>query len=197
MIIIAFEGIDGTGKSTSLKLASEFLSHMGISHLSTQELGGGEIQDKFRQLLIDSKTDIDELLAISMARRWHYTNILEPAIKEGKHILIDRFIESTWAYQGQKLSDSMLSFFENEIWKVPYPNLTIYFGGECLRKTPRDRFEKKEADFFEKAKQIYESRASIVRKSASDEIIEARWLVLKNIRQDEINSAILSAIKHP
>lgn len=162
--IIAFEGVDGTGKSTAIKLISKLLTKEGILHLVTQELSGGKMQLEFRKMLMECKSPMDELLVISLARRWHYENILLPAIEEKKIILIDRFIASTYAYQGQYLDPSLIEFFEKKVWQVPSPFLTVCFIGNCLRKEARDRFEQKGEDFFDKVRQIYKTKASIAPK---------------------------------
>ena len=159
--IIVFEGVDGTGKSTSIKLASKFLAKLGIEHIVTQELAGSQMQMRFRQMLMESESPIDELLVMSLARRWHYKHILLPALQKGKHILLDRFISSTWAYQGQYIKPHLMEIFEKQIWEVPAADLTVYLSGESLRQQQRDRFERKEEDFFNKARKIYENRAAL------------------------------------
>ena len=184
MVIIAFEGIDGTGKSTSIRLTSDFLASKAIPHLVTQELSGGEMQLKFRQMLIESATPMDELLVISLARRWHYDNVLKPALEAGKCILMDRYIESTWAYQGQNIEHDVLSFFEQKVWQTPKPDVVIYFDGNSLRAKARDRFEQKGTDFFAMARKIYKSRAANY----------PNWVSVIAGEQERVNSAILQAI---
>ena len=159
--IIVFEGVDGTGKSTSIKLASKFLAKLDIQHIVTQELSGSQTQMRFRQMLMESESAIDELLVMSLARRWHYKRVLLPALQKGKHVLLDRFVSSTWAYQGQYIKSDLMKIFQEQIWEVSPADLTIYLSGESLRQKKRDRFEQKEEDFFKKAREIYQNRAAL------------------------------------
>jgi len=157
--LIAFEGIDGVGKSTHLRATNDFLTGLSIPNLATQELGGSDIGKKCRELLMHDIDPTEELLAISLARRWHFRNIVEPAIAEGKIVLIDRFIESTWAYQvgGHCLQGELVEFFQHKIWGAREPDFTIYIFGQSHRKT-EDRFETAGEDFYNKVVAQYNCR---------------------------------------
>ncbi|NTV60913.1 MAG: dTMP kinase [Chlorobiaceae bacterium] len=102
-MLITFEGIDGAGKSTQIKKLTGYLSGRGIESLSLREPGGTETAEKIRRLLLDSSdeiTPLGELLLFSASRAELVQRIIIPALAEGKTVILDRFFDSTTAYQG-------------------------------------------------------------------------------------------------
>ncbi len=101
---ITFEGLDGSGKSTHLRRASEWLTRRGIPHRVTHEPGGTPLGDALRAIFLDARWGaVDgtvELLLVFASRRQHLLEVIEPALLAGEHILCDRFTDSTRAYQG-------------------------------------------------------------------------------------------------
>jgi dTMP kinase len=101
---ITFEGLDGSGKSTHLRRAAAWLAARGIPHLVTHEPGGTPLGDALRALFLDPRWGaLDgtvELLLVFASRRQHLLEVVEPALREGRHVLCDRFTDSTRAYQG-------------------------------------------------------------------------------------------------
>ena len=101
---ITFEGCDGCGKSTQLKKLSEYLTGSGVSHIFTREPGGGKISEQIREILLNGKngemTDECEALLYAAARVQHLQDRVEPALGEGKLVICDRYIHSSYAYQG-------------------------------------------------------------------------------------------------
>ncbi|HEY0515086.1 MAG TPA: dTMP kinase [Thermoanaerobaculia bacterium] len=103
-LFITFEGLDGSGKSTHLRRASEWLTRRGIPHLVTHEPGGTPLGDALRAVFLDRQwgavDGVVELLLVFASRRQHLIEVIEPALREGRHVLCDRFTDSTRAYQG-------------------------------------------------------------------------------------------------
>lgn len=103
-LFITFEGLDGSGKTTHLRRASAWLEERGVSHLVTQEPGGTPLGDALRKLFLDPRwgtlDGIVEILLVFASRRQHLLEVIEPALREGRHVLCDRFTDSTRAYQG-------------------------------------------------------------------------------------------------
>ncbi|MBN1602441.1 MAG: dTMP kinase [Chitinispirillaceae bacterium] len=101
---IAFEGIDGCGKSTQVALLREKLSRMGYTVDVTREPGGTVISERIREILIDPKhsemTDECEILLYLAARAQHVRQRIVPALENGDIVLCDRFQLATFAYQG-------------------------------------------------------------------------------------------------
>lgn len=100
---ITFEGIDGSGKSTIIKLVQEKLLSLDLGKeiFITREPGGTELSEKIRNLILDNNMlPITETLLYSAARAEHVQNFIKPEIKKGNIILCDRFLESSLCYQG-------------------------------------------------------------------------------------------------
>ena len=120
-IIISFEGPDGAGKTTVLEILAPLLKQeYNYNLITTREPGGVEISERIRDVILDvNHTSMDgktELLLYMAARRQHFVEKILPAIANGKIVLIDRFIDSSVAYQGAgrglaiEMIDSLNSF---------------------------------------------------------------------------------------
>ncbi len=101
---IAFEGCEGAGKSTQMRLLSEKLQERGVAHVVTREPGGGPISEAIRTIILDGKnaamTDECEALLYAAARAQHLSEVILPALARGEWVLCDRYFFSTLAYQG-------------------------------------------------------------------------------------------------
>ena len=101
---ITFEGGEGAGKSTQIKLLATWLTARGISVLTTREPGGTDGAERIRKLLVEGEvgdwTPMTEALLHYAARIEHVARIVEPALAGGQWVLCDRFADSTMAYQG-------------------------------------------------------------------------------------------------
>ncbi len=101
---ITFEGIEGSGKTTQVRLLSEHLTAKGVQHVVTREPGGTVIGEKVRALLLDPQSrgivPVSELLLYGAARSQHIEEIIEPALADGRVVVCDRFTDATVAYQG-------------------------------------------------------------------------------------------------
>lgn len=132
-MFITFEGPDGSGKSTIIRLVFEQLISEGYDVLLTREPGGTPIAESIRSIILDNNnTNLDprtEALLYAASRRQHLVEKIWPALKEGKIVLCDRFLDSSLAYQGgaRKLGiDNILNInlFATE---NTFPDLTIFF----------------------------------------------------------------------
>ena len=103
-VFITFEGPDGSGKSTHAKLLASWLKRRGHKVLLTREPGGTVIGAKLRRILLDSKPGsmdaIVELLLYEASRAVLVSEVIRPALKAGRTVILDRFQDSTWVYQG-------------------------------------------------------------------------------------------------
>ena len=101
---IAFEGCEGAGKSTQMRLLSETMQKRGVAHVVTREPGGGPISEAIRKIILDGKnaamTDECEALLYAAARAQHLADVVLPALGRGETVLCDRYIFSSFAYQG-------------------------------------------------------------------------------------------------
>ena len=100
---ITFEGPEGVGKSKQLKLFCKFLEEQKINYFLTREPGGTEISEKIRNIILDKNNsemaDECEALLYASARAQHISQTILPALNEGKLVLCDRYIDSSFAYQ--------------------------------------------------------------------------------------------------
>ncbi len=102
-MLITFEGIDGAGKSTQIKKLVSYLSSQKREVVTLREPGGTEVAEKIRAILLESKGEISpigELLLFSASRAELVQEVIMPAIAAGKIVILDRFFDSTTAYQG-------------------------------------------------------------------------------------------------
>ena len=103
-LFVTFEGIDGSGKTLMLKLAAEKLRERGFEVLCTMEPGGSTLGRKLRQIILDSPYgSVDsrsEMLLYAADRALHVSKVILPALEAGQIVLCDRYIDSSYAYQG-------------------------------------------------------------------------------------------------
>ncbi len=101
---ITFEGIEGSGKTTQIALAAEFLRRQGYEVVSTREPGGCPIADAIREILLhpanNKLVDRAELFLYAAARAQHVDEVIRPALQQGHIVLCDRYTDATLAHQG-------------------------------------------------------------------------------------------------
>ncbi|MDT8446277.1 MAG: dTMP kinase [bacterium] len=129
-MLITFEGIDGSGKSTQVTLLEQSLKAWGTDALLTRQPGGTEIGQQIRRILLDPQnrkmTSTTELLLYMADRIQHVEEVIRPALKTGKLVLCDRYHDATLAYQGggRGLDLTWLKPLEDQL---ELPALTLFF----------------------------------------------------------------------
>lgn len=101
--LVSFEGGEGGGKSTQVKKLAKFLEEQHIDYVSTREPGGTLVGEEIKKLLLHTKTKISdktEFLLFSASRSQLVQDVVKPALEEGKVVIMDRFFDSSFAYQG-------------------------------------------------------------------------------------------------
>ncbi len=169
----SFEGIDGSGKSTQIKLLETLLKAKGFNPLCLREPGGTPLSDKIRELLLSTKSGSmqpqTELLLYSAARAQLVADIIAPALTAGKIILADRFGWSTLAYQGygREMDKAQIKYFLQVACGNIWPEHTFLLDIDPAAMRQRiqidgrvlDRMEKESEIFFQKVRQGYLSIA--------------------------------------
>jgi dTMP kinase len=141
---ITFEGCDGCGKSTQLRLWSEYLTSVGVPHIFTREPGGGKISEAIREILLNGKnaemTDECEALLYAAARMQHLSDRVEPALNDGKLVVCDRYVDSSLAYQAyaRGLGVEFISKINSVALEKYAPDLTVF-----IDLTPEEAFARK------------------------------------------------------
>ena len=132
-VLIAFEGIDGTGKSTQLPMLADFLREKNLPVLTTREPTDGPYGQRIRALYRDRSqaTPEQELELFLQDRRQHVDQVIAPALAAGKIVLTDRYYFSTAAYQGAAGCDPSKIFARHDF--APEPDLVV-----LLTQTPTD-----------------------------------------------------------
>ncbi len=126
-LLIVFEGTDGTGKSTQLKLLAQLLEEEGVDVVSSFEPTNGAYGKKIRALYSNRENTSreDELELFLADRKEHVETLIAPALASGKVVLLDRYYLSTIAYQGAAGLDPALILEKNDF--APVPDLALLF----------------------------------------------------------------------
>ena len=162
-IFITFEGGEGSGKSTQIKLLSKLLTEQNKSHIVTREPGGTEIGEQIRKILLQGNIDkldsYSEFLCFAASRREHLKKIILPALNKNKIVICDRFLDSSYVYQGMVggLKREIITKIHEDFCFKKYPDLTILLnvnpkvGLERKNKTTliENRFENFKNEFHE------------------------------------------------
>jgi len=133
-LFISFEGGDGVGKSTQLKMLGNALTSQNHSVVMTREPGGSHGAEEIRNLLVTGEADrwssVTEALLMFAARRDHLEKTVLPALREGKIVISDRFVDSTMAYQGLagQLGQKWVETLSELVVGNAMPDLSIILG---------------------------------------------------------------------
>jgi len=146
---ITFEGVEGCGKTTQIKLLGEHLKALGYQVILTREPGGCPIADKIRAILLDADNGnmlpLAELLLYSAARAQHVAEVIIPSINSGCIVLCDRFTDATIAYQsaGRGIDLDIINTLNRLACQSVKPDLTILIDcdAETGVKRARQRIE--------------------------------------------------------
>jgi dTMP kinase len=168
-ILVTFEGIEGSGKSTQIAFTGRYMEERGYPCLVTREPGGTPLGEEIRRLLLEkNELSIDplaELFLIEADRAQHIAEIIRPALEEGRMVLCDRFTDATIAYQGYGRGMD-LAFIEAMNQRATgglMPQCTIVLDCSVDKGMARaggeDRFEREDHLFHQRVKEGYLSIA--------------------------------------
>lgn len=172
---ITFEGIDGSGKSTQLRLLGNFLRSNGCDALLTREPGGTTLGLRLRAALLDAMEEVDpltELLVFAADRAQHVRRLVRPALAAGRVVISDRYADATVAYQGagRGFTPELISQIVQLATDGLKPDLTLLFdlpieestnrtarrsSGKNSGKIQPDRLDIENADFHGRVRDAY------------------------------------------
>ena len=163
---ITLEGIEGSGKTSSIKSITDLLDKKNISYVVTREPGGSSIGSELRSILLDINTEISsevELMLMLADRKDHVEKVILPNLEAGNWVISDRFMDSSIAYQGggRELDKEMINVFSKNL-NLPIPDLTLLFDVPVKISLSRvkargelDRFEQEELAFHNRIREAY------------------------------------------
>ncbi|HYG46092.1 MAG TPA: dTMP kinase [Bordetella sp.] len=167
---ITLEGVDGAGKSTHAAWLAETLRAMGRTVVATREPGGTPLGEALRTLVLSEPMTLDtETLLMFAARCEHLSQVIEPALARGDWVVCDRYTDATYAYQGggRQLGAERVAALEHWMRPALQPDRTWLFDVPLELARARladarqpDRFEREQADFFERTRAAYHARAA-------------------------------------
>jgi dTMP kinase len=168
---LTLEGLDGAGKTTHLTWLVDTLRGRGHTVVQTREPGGTPLGEKLRALLLSDPMHLEtEALLMFAARREHIAQVIEPALAGGDWVVCDRFTDASFAYQGggRGLARQKLTVLEQWVQNGLQPDLTLLFDVPTDLARSRvtgmgrelDRFEREQAEFFERVRGEYLVRAA-------------------------------------
>lgn len=204
-LFITFEGCDGCGKTTAIKMVGEKLDKANIEHILSREPGGSKIAEQIRHIILDKNNKEEdprtEALLYAASRRQHLVDVIEPALKEGKLVICDRYLDSSLAYQGHARGigiDEVMNINAFAIDKT-MPDLTFFLDltpEEGLarikgRERASDRLDNEKLAFHNKVYEGYQ----IINKKYKDRIVTIDARKSPEEISDEILSYILKALK--
>jgi dTMP kinase len=201
-LFLTLEGIDGSGKSTQMRLLAEALRGQGRDVVTTFEPGDTNIGRIVRQAVLELHEEVDpmaEILLFASDRAQHVQHLILPALKEGKIVISDRYADSTRVYQGVARGFSPVTV-EKVIELATgglKPALTLFYDisvEEALERTyrrvttgkTRDRLDKEKTRFHELAREGYLAIAE--REPARFRVIEA------NVPTDELHQRTMTVV---
>jgi dTMP kinase len=173
--LITFEGIEGSGKSTQIKLVAGYLTEKKVQHVVTQEPSGTGIGRKIGSILFNREHDDmcaeTEMFLFCAARAQHVREVIMPALKQNKVVLCDRFSDATFAYQGagRGLDNQFIKLINDYSAMHLKPDMTLLFDLPVeigLQRATRrnnlhnepssiDRFEREKVDFHQRIREGY------------------------------------------
>ncbi len=194
-LFITFEGLDGSGKTTQMEILSDYLKNRGFDVVTTIEPGGTKIGQKIRKILLDKENNdispLAETLLFLASRAELVSEVIVPALREGKIVLCDRFFDSTVVYQGIARGLGEKEILKMNLWATGgvVPDITFLLSVKVSKGKKRmydadkktDRIELEKDSFKEK---IYRGYLDIAKKNKERIVVIDGENSIKNISEE-------------
>lgn len=199
-LLLAFEGVDGSGKTTQIERLVEHARGHGIDARILREPGGTKLGEELRRVLLEGPGVEDALLAALLfmaSRRRLVTAEIEPALARGELVILDRSFVSTWVYQGVVggVDAELLERLTREVHGAALPELVLLLDLDATAARARRAARAGEADAIEKRGNDYMDRIGV----AFREIAEARapWIqrVDADASVDDVHARCLRVVE--
>lgn len=162
-VFIVFEGPDGAGKSTQIRLLSEYLSRKGYEVTVSREPGGCALAEEIRTIILDPRHEemlpVTEVLLYAAARAQHVGEVIKPALDAGKIVICDRYVHSSFAYQGygRELGERMVMDINQHAVLGVWPEKVFLFQVDphlarkrMVGRAIPDRLESEKSEFHQR-----------------------------------------------
>ena len=192
---ITFEGCEGSGKSTQLRLLSEYLDKLGVDYILTREPGGSEIAEQIRNIILNGKNtamcDECEALLYAAARVQHLKEKIAPALDKGKLVICDRYVDSSLAYQGyaRGLGREYIENINSLALERFTPDVTVFLDispAEAFKRKhgadPDDRMEQLGLEFHTRVYNGYKALMEIAPRICAVDCLGSKYETQANIR---------------
>lgn len=202
-MFITFEGPEGSGKTTISNIIVNKLEKLGYKVVQTREPGGTPIAEAIRNVILDKKnTELDpraEALLYAASRRQHLVEKVWPAIKEGKIVVCDRFLDSSLAYQGGARNLGIENILNVNMFATEgtFPDITLLFDiapEDGLKRIAANsnrevnRLDLEKIDFHKKVREVfldlaekYKERFVVIDANKPlEDVVEDAWSAIKN-----------------
>lgn len=170
---ISLEGGEGSGKTTAIHFIQQWLDRENINYLMTREPGGTPLAEEIRQLILTPReekvNDVTELLLVFAARAQHLSEKIQPALARGSWVISDRFLDSSYVYQGNARGGDLTTLDQLAAWVVgeSKPDATLILDvpvelgqQRVAERKHADRLDQESSDFHQKVRQGFLDRAA-------------------------------------
>ena len=195
-LLVTFEGPDGSGKTTQIELLKNYLNEKGIEVIKTREPGGTEISEKIREIVLDNKNskmcDMCEALLYAASRAQLVSEVIKPALEQGKTVICDRFVESSMIYQGigrnlgvdriKGINEAALDGLKADLTIM----LTIPYEEGLKRKVNQRALDRLENSGDEFHKKVFYGYIEIANKYDNIKVVDANRCI-EEIHKDIVN----------
>lgn len=209
MFFMVFEGLDGSGKSSLMKMLNQHLTGLSLTTVVTREPGGTEVGDQLRDLILQKRknapTPRTELLMYQASRAQHVDLVIRPALLQKNWVLCDRFSASSVAFQGggRGISKEQVEWLNHFSTNDLVPDLTVLLDlsvEESKKRRSRrgsetgsedDRIESEKDDFHQRVRAAFVAQAEESQKAGQN-----NWLVLNAaLAPDELFKILLNDLR--
>jgi len=173
-LFITIEGMDGSGKTTQINVIRDYISEKGYNVILAREPGGTKISEKIRDIILDpangAMAAITEVLLYASARAQLIAEVIKPAVESGSVVVCDRFIDSSFAYQGfgRGIDINTIADVNRAAIDGMMPDLTFFIDmspeialKRRMASSEADRIEKEHMEFHMKAYNGYKELARL------------------------------------
>ena len=196
-LFITFEGPEASGKSSQIKLLSNFLTKNKIPFIVTREPGGTFVSEKIRKIILDKKnkiTQLEEILLLMASRSNHINSKIIPNLKKGKIVISDRFADSTFVYQGYVNKFGILATqqLHRKLLKNFLPSKTFLFNlsvseiiNRLRKRKNKNKYDKIDFNFHKKVNMGYKKISQtnrFINVNGSDSKSNIHKKILKNLK---------------